>query len=55
MAELSVDRLREMLGRETNRAALAERQVRDLSAENFRLKYRIAALESYTTKQWEGD
>ena len=46
MSALTVDRLREMLGRETNRAALAERQMRDMAADMVRLKARIAELES---------
>ena len=46
MAELSVDRLRDMLGREGNRAEAAERQVRDQAAEIMRLRARIAELES---------
>ena len=46
MSELSIDRLRVMLGREGNRAEAAERQVRDQAAEIARLKARIAELES---------
>lgn len=46
MAPLTMPRLREMLSRETNRAASAERQVRDLTAENRRLRERVRALEA---------
>jgi len=46
MSELSVDRLRVMLGRESNRAEAAERQVRDQAAEIVRLRARIAELVS---------
>ncbi len=46
MAPLTVSRLREMLSREGNRAAIAERQVRDLTAENRRLRDRVGALEA---------
>ncbi len=46
MTALSVDRLRTMLGRETNRAELAERQMRTMAVEQDRLKARIAELES---------
>jgi len=38
VAELSVDRLRAMLGREGNRAEAAERQVRDQVAERGLLR-----------------
>lgn len=54
MAELGVDRLREMLGRETNRAAAAERAMRNMEVENRRLKRRIAELESTTERDKEG-
>ena len=46
MAELSVDRLRGMLGREGSRAEAAERQVRDQAAEIARLRARIGELQS---------
>ncbi len=46
MAELTVDRLRSLLSRETNRAALAERQVRDLASENGRLREQLNVLQS---------
>jgi hypothetical protein len=46
MSELTVDRLRTMLGRETNRAAAAERRERDLACEVSKLRIRIAELES---------
>ena len=38
-----------MLGRETNRAALAERQMRSMAAEMVLLRTRIAELESLTS------
>ena len=46
MAELTVARLREMLGRANNRADRAERQVRDLNVENTKLRREIAELRS---------
>lgn len=38
MAELTVRHLRSLVSKESNRAAVAERQVRDLAAENARLR-----------------
>ncbi len=46
MAPLTVSRLRELLSRETNRAADAERQVRDLASENRRLRERVDVLNA---------
>lgn len=46
MAPLTMPRLREMQSREGNRAASAERQVRDLTAENRRLRERVGVLEA---------
>lgn len=43
MSELSVDRLRAMLGREGNRAEAAERQVRDQAVEIAKLRAELAA------------
>lgn len=48
MAELTVAHLRDLLGKQSNRAAAAERQVRDLTAENARLRRVIAGLKSLT-------
>lgn len=47
MAELTVPRLRELLSRETNRAAMAERQVRDLASENARLRNELRTLLAF--------
>jgi hypothetical protein len=46
MSELSVDRLRVMLGREGNRAEAAERQVRDQAAEIAKLRSELAAAKA---------
>ena len=46
MVELTVDRLRVMLGRETNRAELAERQMRGMAVEMDAMRARIAELQS---------